>query len=520
MRRRAIDKPFQNWTYSTKLDHHPMYGPAFGVDAIACACGGKFVNEIETFLTSVRAHHNEKIYLLTDKSGEIEINRVIDLYKFENITIWPDVDLSYSKKVERLTKNIKSHSNYWSITWIYAKIDVMTRALAEEVGAGVLLLDSDIILNERIEDKWRANLVLSAHSLSVPLRDSHKTYGFWNAGMIAMNRLAVANDWMRLFLNGGSETFYEQKPLEEMSKKWVTETFKESHNFGKWKREDLAMSRRKVSSFHLHSNEGQMYPEQVYNHRLSNISIYNNKKTCEMIKDGVNKLAFIHIPRSGGTSLRNIIKEGINKNSIKMQLLDSWILELNREWHEDELIAISNKNLYGQNNFGRYFVHNHLFGWSERAVRSFNNCGYTTFTLIRDVRDTLCSIWFYHLDNKELSNDVIYNNKEGNNELNQCKDINEALIKLLTSPNLIPYWALPNWFDKISLKIKFTEDNVKGFLKNYLGHSAKFIKKENNSSNSGYNNLVRTGEISDMVIEAIESDPKVKRWDSFYNASE
>lgn len=283
---------FQDWTIRTKLNHVSLTDAEMPLSASAfcCSCGGKFVNEIETFLTSIRAFHDNHIYMLTDKAGEKEINRVKEKYKFENITVFAEVDENYVSNVKKRAKRIKSHNGYWSVTWIYAKLDIFERALAAEekkrrenefkTPRGVLLLDSDIILCKEIDEKFDADLVLSAHSLTDPLRKSHNTYGFYNAGMILASYPSIARHWMKIFLEGGENTFYEQSILEDLTKKWVCDVFSENHNFGKWRREDLAMSRRKVRSFHLHANEDEMYPEQPFNHKMAFNQADKNKEIC------------------------------------------------------------------------------------------------------------------------------------------------------------------------------------------------------------------------------------------------
>lgn len=268
---------FKDWTYRTKLNHHSFGGSALSVDVICAACGGKYAYEIETFLISTRAHHKEPIYIITDKKGEEIANKTIEEYLLDDVNIFV-IDDEYEARVKKVCKKVISHDSYWNHVWIYAKLDILKRALIENPKKGVLLLDCDIILADRVDGSWDADAVLSAHSLSAPLREGHNKYGFYNAGMFLTNRVAVVNDWMNLYTDARPGSFYEQKCLEDISSRWVCEVFPECHNFGKWRREDLSISGRKVRSFHLHLNEFVMYPEQPGNIRLANETFLRNKE--------------------------------------------------------------------------------------------------------------------------------------------------------------------------------------------------------------------------------------------------
>lgn len=280
MRRRKSsigDINFKDWTYKTKLNHHESVGSVLRVEAISVACGGKYAHEIETFLISTRAHHKEHIYLIADKKAEEIALKTMEEYSIDDVTILV-IDDKYERMVGSICRNVISHDSYWSHIWIYAKLDMLRRALSVNSGRGVLLLDCDIILNSRISEEWDADLVMSAHSLSDPGREIYQRQGFYNAGMVLTNRVGIVNDWINLYLEGGANSFYEQKCLQTLGTRWVCDVFSENHNFGKWRREDLFISKRKVRSFHLHLDENIIYPEQKSNIMFAQEAFERNKQ--------------------------------------------------------------------------------------------------------------------------------------------------------------------------------------------------------------------------------------------------
>lgn len=518
MRRRAPQINFPAWTQDTKVTLHSWNKKKLKVEAFACACGGKFAMEVDTFLVSVRAHHSETIYLLTDKQGAKNARATIEHYEFENIVIFEEIDEDYAKKVEKLAKNIASHSNYWSITWIYAKLDVFLRACEAESGKGVMLLDGDIILNRPIVEEWEATAVLSAHSLTRPMRKNYDTYGFWNAGMVLTNNRSFVKNWINLFLKAGAGSFYEQKCMEELASKWVIDSFPESFNMGKWRREDLALSKRDVASFHLHWNEGDQFPEQPFTHKLAKRAIMDNRTICELRKVKLDKLAFVHHPRNAGTYVREYIQYGGVSKTRSVQVLDSWIMKLNREWTEQELLLIANDQLLGMDDRGRYFVHNHTFGWTEKALKEMKENGYVTFSFLREPEDAIISVWYYFLKHWPEYNVIWHNEKNRSGKaLESCNDINEAILALCSDRDLRAYWQLPSWFDQVDSIMKWSETRFSTFLKYVYRFDHIPVKKANASENPGFKALCESGELKPETIDLLITDPSVIRWREFYN---
>lgn len=518
MRRTTIKASFPRWTEDTKVSLHSWDKKNVKVDAFACACGGKFAMEVETFLLSVRAHHDENIYLLVDKSGARVANATIEKYSLENVIIFEEIDEEYSKRVEKLSKNIATHNNYWSITWIYAKLDVFLRAIQAEKGKGVILLDGDIILTKPITQEWESTAVFSAHSLTKPMRKNYETYGFWNAGMVLCNNPSFVKHWMKLFLDGGPNSFYEQKCMEDLASKWVIDVFPESFNMGKWRREDISMSGRSVSSFHLHHNEGDQYPEQPFIHRVAKRAIMDNRITVDLRKDKMNKLAFIHVPRTAGTYIREYIKyEGVSKRR-SVQVLDSWIMRLDREWTETELKLIANNQLMGQEKGGRYFVHNHTFGWSWESVKEMKENGFLTFSFLRPVEDVICSCWYYHLRHKDEYNVIWHREKARDSRiLNDISNVNDAIVEFLTDKDLLDYWRLPEWFGEVEQVMKWSEERFASFLKYFYQFDYIPTAKANSTKNPGFKALVESGEIKQETIDLLNQHSDVIRWREFFS---
>jgi hypothetical protein len=108
-----------------------------------------------------------------------------------------------------------------------------------------------------------------------------------------------------------------------------------------------------------------------------------------MIKIKKQKVAFIHLPRTGGSYLLSFLYE----NAKHLQMHNSWI-KLNRDWTSNELLKLVNK---------KGFVHNHAYSWKEDVFYEFKKKKWFTFLILRNPKDQLCSEYFFSKEYPELA---------------------------------------------------------------------------------------------------------------------
>lgn len=101
------------------------------------------------------------------------------------------------------------------------------------------------------------------------------------------------------------------------------------------------------------------------------------------------KVLFLHQPRTGGSYFKHLVWQNCKYNNYIY--VDGWEVK-GRDFTKDEIQEIINDKTYDKN----VFVHQHCTGVDEETFLLSKNNGWMTVSFIRDMLDTICSVYFYH----------------------------------------------------------------------------------------------------------------------------
>jgi hypothetical protein len=146
-----------------------------------------------------------------------------------------------------LNLNVQRRNHYHKPDVIALKMDAMEHAIHKH--KNTVLLDSDIILLERLNGPSDCELALSHNIAHVPdVARQSILDGMFNAGMVWCNTTRFPIWWRDEYFKA-NPSFYEQSILNKAPHRFRTSYFDFRHNYGFW-RGDVGM--REVSSFHCH----------------------------------------------------------------------------------------------------------------------------------------------------------------------------------------------------------------------------------------------------------------------------
>jgi hypothetical protein len=198
----------------------------------------------------------------------------------------------------------------------------------------------------------------------------------------------------------------------------------------------------------------------------------------------VNKIAFIHIVRTGGTFF-NAYFHGQLGNRFKVH--DSWRDGLRRDWSEQELLSFVDMD--------SVYVHNHVINWPLNVVEMYLKRGWFLFTFVRHPGDQLCSYYFYF--------------DEG--ERRDISGLDGFIRNSLKQPP--EDMLLPDYWKSLNFVAEFNQQNLHFFLSEYFGCPFIANEKVNTSENLGWQYYCEQGVISQDTQDLLYRSPVWKRYE-------
>ena len=473
----------------------PMRARAF----CAVATAG-VIEEVEILVRTLRRHHAEPLVLVCDEAVAERMLK-LDLPAIEIELITEELRI----RAESLSQRVIRHDPYWKLEAIALKFHALRTAI-QRYGPSHLL-DADIAVNASLHagGPWTADLVLSPFYWPDPAAATPVAHGFFNAGYLLAADTRVVDRWEQMYA-AGLGGFYEQKCLDYLSREFVTAWFGHEHNFAKWRWE--SPRRRPVVSLHHKLKANGKAPRIVEMSETVRASVRNISAP--------SKIAHVHCVRSWGTHLRALFRDQVGP-ALGLQNLVSWDLGLDREWNEAELLLLAEGRLWGQHPGGCGFVHNHTFGWTERALDAFHENDWLTVALVRDPREVLISLAAWSLDAMKRGQPCPVWHREGldNRALASARSIKEAVLVMLNDPIYHPQWVLPPWLGKVKWIRRASPEAIRELCCEVCGQpEVPDAGERNESSSPGW----KSARLSDGVRKLVNTHPEVRAWDEFLKA--
>jgi len=470
----------------------PMRAKAFCAVATTEVAG-----EAEILVRTLRRHHDEPLVLVCDETVASRVGAL----GLPRIEIGP-ITGSLLRRAEELSRRVIRHDPYWKAELIALKFHALRTAIGRHGPSH--LLDADIAVNGSLHagGPWVADLVLSPFYWPDPAAAIPVAHGFFNAGYLLAGDTRVVDRWEEMFATGMGG-FYEQKCLDYLGREFVTAWFGHEHNFAKWRWESPSL--RPVVSLHHKLRAKGTAP------RIAEMS--ETVRASDRNTQAPRKIAHIHCVRSWGTHLRALFRDRINP-ALGLQNLVSWDLYLDREWTEEELLLLAEGILWGQHPGGCGFVHNHTFGWTERALDAFNENNWLTVALVRDPREVLVSLAAWSLDAMKRGQPCPVWHREGldNRALASARSIKEAVLVLLNDPIYHPQWVLPPWLGKVKWIRRAGPEAIRELCCEVCGlPEVPDAGERNESSSPGW----KSARLSEGVRKLVNAHPEVRAWDEF-----
>lgn len=470
----------------------PMRARAFCAVATTEVAG-----EAEILVRTLRRHHDEPLVLVCDEAVASRVGAL----GLPRIEIEP-ITAALLRRAEELSRRVVRHDPYWKAELIALKFHALRTAIGRHGPSH--LLDADIAVNGSLHagGPWVADLVLSPFYWPDPAAATPVAHGFFNAGYLLAGDTRVVDRWEEMFATGMGG-FYEQKCLDYLGREFVTAWFGHEHNFAKWRWESPSL--RPVVSLHHKLRAKGTAP------RITEMS--EAVRSSDRNTAAPRKIAHVHCVRSWGTHLRALFRDRINP-ALGLQNLVSWDLYLDREWTEEELLLLAEGRLWGQHPGGCGFVHNHTFGWTERALDAFNENDWFTVALVRDPREVLVSLAAWSLDAMNQGRPCPVWHREGldNRALASARSIKEAVLVLLNDPIYHPQWVLPPWLAKVKWIRRASPEAIRELCCEVCGlPEVPDAGERNESSSPGW----KSARLSEGVRKLVNAHPEVRAWDEF-----
>jgi hypothetical protein len=192
------------------------------------------------------------------------------------------------------------------------------------------------------------------------------------------------------------------------------------------------------------------------------------------------KLAFVHIMKTGGTTVNNALGSIANRHGYRLNTPAA-------NFEPEAIAEIANGPEWNQ------YLHAHADSWTEDIADEFIDNGWRLVTFIRNPPDVLASMWRYAITVDAIEGDFPFDRY-----LNERFDDQED-----------PCWRIPEWWEKIHDVHAFSEASLAEFIKSAFNADWK-PRRLNASGSYGFAHYLSLGMIEPDTIERLIDDRQMK----------
>jgi len=179
------------------------------------------------------------------------------------------------------------------------------------------------------------------------------------------------------------------------------------------------------------------------------------------------------------------------------ELIDSWRAPylLNRDWTQEEAEEICMAEHHTPVVF-----HNHIVNWNHNLLKKFKQNGWLTFSIVRDPREQLCSLYGFQLKKSE---DI------------ENPSLDEFIKQQVTSQTSLnidcEHWAVPEWWKEIDI-ILHHEEEMFPILQRYFDVQRPLKRRINAVTHLSYQENLNLGNISEETNKLLLSSQYYERY--------
>lgn len=475
--------------------------------------------ELKLFLLSLNLFYCGDVYIICDDfiDNWIKISKV----EYPNINIFTINHLNKYRDITSNSQQTEITKKIW-IEFMLEKTTIIKYVLSNSPN-GVLFLDSDIVLLDKLPMIPDKDIVLSIHNIG---SDSHNKFGFFNGGCVYVKNINFAQWWRDKTIELGEKVYMEQGTLNHIDNNFDFGVFTDQFNFGFWRYglgndvTDISLRKHNIT----HNNNNILYK----NHPILSIHTHFFTK-CSFSHElnmvlPFNKLIIDLIKKTNNNKL-HIIKDYITTN--QQNILDDKLLNLyySNKITNKQIIFICDNGL---TNRIMSLINAILFSKINNTLVHIywplnNTCDCSYFDIFK-MSPNINVLTEYEFTNYIKNNKVIHISTRELKELNlNFENINNYNIKIIDekyeNENILKYmqdenavylfsyyylasWALNNEKDiyKVYDELEFT-DNIKYKIDNFV--------KTNNINHDVYGIHIRLTD-STFVINNLDLITKIK----------
>ena len=232
------------------------------------------------------------------------------------------------------------------------------------------------------------------------------------------------------------------------------------------------------------------------------------------------KLAFWHFGKCAG---QYTVSYFGRRNGGGFKVLNSWGNGNKRDWTARERATIAN----GKHEEDTLFSNHHL-NLTEKDLDLFSVRGWHTFTIYRDPRDIMCSLYHYGQklirNKKDCPGAPFHSQGVLAGHLGKGLwtppdvtrlSLSDCLVQLVERPELSRFWDFPEYMKRLDFVLPNTEPGFKSFLSS-MGLKFKPHRRVNESGNPGYLSLEPT--LSRQARECLRGSRKLRAALDYYES--